>query len=263
MPLSKRQRSGESDNDEMDNFEQQNFTQQRHLIFEKLLNIENVNNEKIDKLMADIVLLNEKVSELQEENVKQKKMIFELKEENSNLKMIVNNVEQLTQADSVILYGLPRSKEVSDFSVIKNVGDQLNIAVNEGDVSDIFRIGSQPDDDDDDEEENVKCPPLVVKFTRKALKNKFMHLKRKKKVTAENVGYKNCKNQVYINEFLTRSNLELLKYAQQLKEFGFKYVWAARGKILVRCEKGASFTIDNKDHVDRLLNRERRRSSQQ
>lgn len=251
MPLPKRQRSGDYDNgDEMDRFSEQSFTQQRHLIFEKLLSIENVNNDKISKLMQDVESLMLKVTELEKENVK--------------LKAVINNLEQKNQSDSVILYGVPRSKEMSDLTVVKNIGKQLNVTVSENDVSDIFRLGPKPDEDDDEEsDENTKCPPLVVKFTRKMMKNKFIKLRGRKKLTTADIGYENCRNRVYINEYLTKSNLELLKYSQKLKEFDIKYVWPAGGKILVKCEKGGTFSIDNKEHVDRLVkNRQSQRSSQ-
>lgn len=240
MPQPKRQRSGESDvsTDEMDHFSQQSFTQQRQLIFEKLLSIENVNKDKINNLVKDVESLKTKVEVLEKEN--------------THLKNIINNVDQSNISDSVVLYGIPIKKDVSDVTVVKNIGEKLNIPVTESDISDLFRLGPKEETNEENSEE-PKCVPLVVKFTRQTMKDKFMNQRRKKNLKATDVGYKDCKTPVYINEFLTKTNLKLLKYAKKLKEYDIKYVWPSRGKIMVTTECGGRFSIDDIEHVDRLI----------
>lgn len=101
----KRQRNGESDNssDEMVNFTQENFSQQRHLIFEKLLSIENNNKETINKLLEEVELLKQKVTVLEKENV--------------YLKREINSANQSILSDSIIIYGVPKSDQISDITV--------------------------------------------------------------------------------------------------------------------------------------------------
>lgn len=247
MPASaKRQRNGDSDisdnsSDEMEYFNKQKFTQQRQLIFEKLLSIEKVNKEKFENLTEEIKLLKQKIVELEDENVK--------------LKNNVNYVNQSSLSDSVIIYGVPNNKQISDLSVVKNLGDKLNIPVDENDVSDIFRIGPKPteSEDEEDNDDEPKCPPLVVKFTRKTVKMSFMTKRRNINLSADDIGLEKCKNRVYINEYLTKSNLELLKYSQRLKKYDVKYVWPAGGKILARWDSGGIFSINDKNQVDCIV----------
>lgn len=239
----KRKRNGDSDNssDEMEFFTKQKFTQQRQLIYEKLLLIENEYKETFTDLVEDVKLLKQKVLELEKENVE--------------LKNAVNTVNQSNLSNSVIIYGVPKDKNISDSTIVKNIGEKLNISVTENDLSDTFRIRPRSDEDEEQEESSnePKCPPLVVKFTRKTLKTSFMKQRGKKNLAAADIGIEKCTNRVYINEYLTKNNLELLKYAQKLKKYDIKYVWPAGGKILVKNNGGNVFSIDDKDHVDSII----------
>lgn len=148
--------------------------------------------------------------------------------------------------------------------LVKNISEKLNIPVTENDLSDVFRIKAKSNDDDDEvrSEDKPKCPPLVVRFARKTMKSTFIKQRGKQKLSAVDAGFVKCKNRVYINEYLTKSNLELLKYAQRLKKYDVKYVWPAGGKILVRCDNNGTFSLDDKDHVNHLVSSRERQKSQ-
>lgn len=245
----KRRRNGGSDNeasdnseDEMQQFTESSFTQQRNLIFKKLLSIENENKKTIENLTDDIELLKSKVEQLEEENIK--------------LKRELNYVHQSDLSDSIIIYGVPENKNIPDKTLIKNIGDQLNIPLIDQDLSDTYRIKPKAEDDEEDEkssEEDIKCPPIVVKFTRKTLKSAFIKQRSKANLSAADIGIENCNNRVYINELLTKSNLELLRYAKELKKYDAKFVWCTSGKILVRDKKGLTIHVKDKAHADRLI----------
>lgn len=59
---------------------------------------------------------------------------------------------------------------------------------------------------------------------------------------------------VFVNDFLTKESLELLKYAKSLKAVGYKFIYTQSGKIIARKdEKSRQVFLKNMDDIDQLL----------
>lgn len=236
----KRSRNSESsssessgDEQEMDTFDGADEKTQRRLIFEKLLNIEQNNGKLLSSLTEDVKDLKEKVATLEKENT-------ELREE-------IEFIKQVNLSNSIVIYGIPIQKKVPDITLVQKVASKLGLTFEESDVSETFRLGTKTS-------ASSSTPPLVVRFVRISARTSFISAKNRKNLKTTDIGLHGESKRIFINEYLTRNNHDLLRYAKQLKEHDYKYVWPAGGKVFVRKQEGdKAIIIRTKLMVDELL----------
>lgn len=231
----KRSRDAESssskssgDEQEMDTFDGADEKTQRRLIFEKLLNIEQNNGKLLSSLTEDVKDLKEKVATLEKENT-------ELREE-------IEFIKQVNLSNSIVIYGIPIQKKVPDITLVQKVASKLGLT-----LSETFRLGTKTS-------ASSSTPPLVVRFVRISARTSFISAKNRKNLKTTDIGLQGESKRIFINEYLTRNNHDLLRYAKQLKEHDYKYVWPAGGKVFVRKQEGdKAIIIRTKLMVDELL----------
>lgn len=98
--------------------------------------------------------------------------------------------------------------------------------------------------------------PVIVEFKNKDDKKAFLEERKNKgKITAANCGLQGENTAIYFNEDLSPEERSLFRKARELKEKGFKYVWAKNGNVLVRqSDDSAIIRIKKESDVDGLMN---------
>lgn len=220
--------------EEETNFDELDECMQRKLIFNKLISLERRNGKLLGTLTKDVDELKTKVAVLEKENQK-------LREE-------INLVKQMNLSNSVVFYGIPDKTDVADVDIVTKVATKLGLDVTERDISDTFRLSVKS-------KEGSKHPPLVSKFVRQVTKTNFIKAKGQKNLKTSDIGLGGESKWIFVNEYLTRNNNDLLKYAKQLRDHDYKYVWPSKGRVLVKKQEGGkAIVIKDKSMVDKLLN---------
>lgn len=100
---------------------------------------------------------------------------------------------------------------------------------------------------------------MVVKFVRKIVKTNFIKAKDRKNLKTADFGLKGENKRIFVNEYLTRNQNDLFRYARQLKNHNYKYIWPAAGKVLAKKQEGDKpIVISDKSMVDKLLRNRKR-----
>lgn len=80
------------------------------------------------------------------------------------------------------------------------MGNTIGVHLKEEDIDHITRLRGRSD----------KPGPIIVSFTRKERKEKCISSRRNRSLYATEIGFENCRNQIHINEDLTKQKKELL-----------------------------------------------------
>ncbi|CAB4023920.1 Hypothetical predicted protein [Paramuricea clavata] len=165
-------------------------------------------------------ILSKAVSTLVEESVQQAtkpllEKIEALEAELTNVRVQANENEQYSRKYNLRIVGLNENDgENCVGEVIKLCKEKLNVNVDERDIDRAHRLGPKA--------LSGRSRTVIVKFKSYGAKAEICRQRKLLKGT-----------QYYINEDLTKFNIELLNYARDQKSF-IKSAWSADGKILVR-----------------------------
>lgn len=122
------------------------------------------------------------------------------------------------------MLGIPYRANENLKQVVEKISREVQVDVSNEKFS-VFRIGKR--------EEN-KASPIKIKFENEEIKNKILKSPRKIHLTTQILGYK-VTGKVFINQDLTKRNLELFKKCNTYKkENEFKYLWIKDGNIFLR-----------------------------
>ena len=199
-------------------------------------------NLKIESQARELFLLAQKVDSLEKKldtvQASNSALSTELKtviDENNSLRSTVENQEQYTRIDNVLVHGvpLPPSGQTENlFEVIPNILNKLLPAVSltPETISAVHRL---PSASHNAASSTPKPPPVVVKFVRRQTKNFVM------------VNRKFLKGkQTVISEHQSPSRSALLKKASQLAAANkVQSAWSQDGKILLRSLKDRTVQI--------------------
>lgn len=173
---------------------------------------------KYDEYIIKNKMLEETCETLRKENGVLKKEVKELKE-----RMDTN--EYTLREKNIEIQGIPYNKNEKLSETIIEMGNNIGIHLKEEDIDHITRLRGRSD----------KPGPIIVAFTKKESKEKFMSSRRNRSLYAREIGFENSRNQIYINEDLTKQKKELLWKTRKIKkERNFKYVWCKQGNIFLR-----------------------------
>lgn len=234
----KKRKSDDVDNESdtlcPDDFEQLDEIQQRKLIYSKLIELDYSNKKVIKEISRDIGDLKVKVSKLEKEN--------------HELRLEINFIQQVNLNNSLVVYGVPKSNNIDDISIVQRIAAKLDIQVLRQDISETFRLRVKSGEDH---------PPLVVKFVRRSQRTELIEKKKKKNLKTSDIDLEGDSKRIFLNEYLSKNNTELLKYAKTLKEHNYKYIWPSGGRILAKKKEGDKpIIIPDRAKVDELLGKE-------
>lgn len=180
--------------------------------------------------------------------------ISELEDKNSSLTQRINDLENSTRLDSLIIYGLPEKPLTHDSSndlslksandeipgILSMCRDRLEISLNENDIIYARRITKGSKDTN---------RPVLVKFATIGVRNRI-YATRKSLRTSSSSSYE---VRIYINEHLTKTNAHIFAQARKLiREGKIHAAWSSGGYIFIRRTNSLSDKPKKMTSVDDL-----------
>lgn len=192
--------------------------------------IEFMSNE-FDSFKNELLKHKEDVNKLNKE-------VMTLKQENEKLKSEVAEMQGYTRKDSVVVTGIPETKNESVFEVFNKLSSVIKSPVVSNGLSTAHRLPSRG-------KEQIK--PIVFKFVRRQDKEGW--LADFKQAASEDNGGAGistktlCRSlaegRVCAYQHLAPTTMELFRETKKLAtQKGYRFVWIRDGKILVRKEEG-------------------------
>lgn len=188
--------------------------------------------ESVDKIEQAIQTLSGKYDEVLEKLDRQDGQIKDLKKrvtkmessESSNqiklLKEEINELEWRGRRQNLEIHGLPAEPNEDLLTKVNEVAKKLELPELHDIDAAMHRLPARPN----------KTPGIVVRFTRQALRDKWLDSRRK---------LKRSETTVHILENLTKHNRALLWSARQwARNKQYRYVWHRDGKVFVRRSDG-------------------------
>lgn len=163
-------------------------------------------------------------------------------EDKKYIQMLEEKIEALersSRASGLEIRNIPKSTDHTPetkeelCSIIRNLGETLDISIQNTDIKDIFRTGSK---------DSIK--PIITEFSSTILKEKILSAVKKfnqnkppgEKLNTSHLNLSNCPiKPVYVSESLTQRNQKLFYMTRNLqKDLGYKFCWTSRGVIYIR-----------------------------
>ena len=116
---------------------------------------------------------------------------------------------------------MPVSSSENSNDIVIQIGQLLDINIEKSDISISHRLPS----------EEGYTPPIIVKFTRRDVRNSLLSQKKTlRSMSALDLGL-NQESKLYLNESLTQRGRLLLKAVKSFKrDFNYKFVSTSNGK---------------------------------
>lgn len=172
-------------------------------------------SKRFDELEATLKEKDEKIKELETKIDNLEDQNEDLVTQNRNFLNKIDDLEQYSRRNCLLLHGVDENDdENTDELVLTTVAVEMGIQLNEEDIDRTHRLGKP-------NRKDGKPRPIIVKFTRYAVRNKVFIYKRSLKG-----------KRFLITESLTAYRMKLLIEAQN--KFGTKNVWTSDGRILYK-----------------------------
>jgi hypothetical protein len=188
-----------------------------------------------------------KIAECEKELLRMNNEVIKLSSELKKSKQEVNELEQYSHRNNLIIYGIPEDKGENIQHVLRRLANALQFAEWSPSLVDaVHRMGKS----------NQSQPrPIIIKFVSRLVKEEFwIKRKVKRNLKATDLGF-SSENSIYINESLTHANRELLRMTRvAARQKGYTQVWTSNCSIFVRREKGSQLIkITSTNDIDLLL----------
>ncbi|XP_073820347.1 uncharacterized protein [Musca autumnalis] len=188
-------------------------------------------SSQYDQILTGVKKNTIKIKTLQKQNKR-------LNEHVNKLQTTVNFLNNQRVQNNCIINGVNADANTQPIDVVLKIVSKAGCVIDEKEIDDAYFINRNM---------QTSKTAVVVKFANKKSKALFMKDKKNLKDDAE------LKN-VFVNDFLTKDTLELLKYAKSLKTLGYKYIYTRDGKIFTRKDTNArSIQLRSLDDVDNIL----------
>ena len=203
---------------------------------------------KYDALLNQLKDTNRKVNSHASDVAKVKENLKEIEKLAYNASSEVEQISQYLRRDCLEITGIAANKECSAEAITKSIGDVIGVPLQDNDISIAHPIPTY----------KVGAPPkLVVKFTRRSLRNKFYSNRRKlARKKAKDLPNLNLSSEadVFISESLTPFKKKLFGDANKVKKhLKWKYIWTYNGRIFIReNEHKPSFSFDNAEDLNKF-----------
>lgn len=210
-------------------------------------------NQKYEEILKKLSLYEEERKDLVNEN---KSIKVELRDTTKKLKDLMDrcdDLEQYSRRECVEIRGIPlpaNPRLENTNEIVMKVADLMEVDVKDEDISVSHRLKTS----ESYHGRNIQAPPIIVKFTRRAVKEKLY--KARKKLTGlstKDLGY-NTEQNIYIAESLTQKNKVLFKEAYKVKkDKQFKFIWTSSSKIyLRRSESSPVHLVKNMNDLQKI-----------
>lgn len=177
--------------------------------------------------------LREELAQVRKEVKSNQDQLRALTKENENLKLEVNDLQQYTRRENIMIFGVPETDGQSTSDDIENVSQAIGGAHLLSDVSIAHRLPAKPG----------KTRPIVARFFRRSSRDEWLHLFRqeaKKDFSGPGIPTKKVNThlppgRVTAGEQLTKETRDLLNRTRDAARMNdYKFVWTRDGKVFVR-----------------------------
>jgi hypothetical protein len=143
------------------------------------------------------------------------------------LESTVDELQSYLRRDLLEIHGVPLAAHENTDEIVLKVAEAIDPdhVLSENEISISHRLPAR----------NNNIPPIIVKFTRRSVRDRLFTKKRNLgSITARDLGF-NGDSRLYVNESLTRKSREILRNVKDFRsEFKFKHMWTKNGKIYLR-----------------------------
>ncbi|XP_040062936.1 uncharacterized protein LOC115330505 [Ixodes scapularis] len=177
---------------------------------------------KYDSLLATVSAHATDMNELRTEVASLKDTVCEQAHTIQSLQTELNDADQRGRQHSMEIHGMTVKPDEALPSILAGLADKLGIPGHQtADVVSVFRLPGK----------RAIKPPILVKFTSAATKDKWMQARCK----LRQLSHDNPPERLYFNGSLTQTNRELFWQARALgKKRGYKFVWVKNARIFAR-----------------------------
>lgn len=200
-------------------------------------------NEALDSLESQLVENTKALKAQNEQNVKLNELIENLTTENIQLKKQVKKLEaqveymeQYSRSNCVEIQGIPQSPSEDVLTIVKQVGQALDMEITDTMVDACHRLGKQTGENP---------PGIIVKFVRRFDKEEILKKRRvKRTLSTRHIPGRTDDRAIYVNESLSPARRRLHAMARQVqREKNYKFLWVRNGKIFLRKEENAPVKV--------------------
>lgn len=142
----------------------------------------------------------------------------------------INELEQYSKKNCVIINGVPEAPDESALGLVMEIGRLIDVEILPTDIDNVHRMGKQKNDD--------KPRPIIVKFVRYLKRSEFYQERksvREARVPEDSRFTATMLDRVYIADCLTRHNGAIMFVARQLRKDGMiAHCWTDGGVMKVR-----------------------------
>lgn len=155
---------------------------------------------------------------------------------------------------------------VSEESGENTTAKKIGVTIEERDIVSTQRTGMVQQYHGDRESGDRTAPPrprpLVVRFTRRHLRDEMLRAARVRR-TADTTGVVSQPSRFYVNERLSWQNRKLFYLSRQMgNKENWRYIWTRGGRVYVRREAGArAHAIRTEDDIQKVFGKNQVRTS--
>lgn len=201
-----------------------------------------------DEMKADQDRLNGKIKTLRENEICLQRQCDKLSAEIEILQTQHEQAEQYSRRHNIIIEGVPEIPNENIYDTVNKfaVAVDETIVLNQ-DIQAAHRLPSKHPN---------RPRPVVVQFSNRQKRDAVLKKSRNRRIQTTAFTPNVPPSVVFVNEHLTPFYKKLLFEAKKLKtERGFKYIWIANSKILVKKDDGdAAVVIRSPSCIAKLLN---------
>lgn len=189
--------------------------------------------EDIRREMADLKKLlgasNNELKSLKEENKALKESLASCAARVKNLEEENLKQQQWVRMHNVEIVGVPEEKDEVPLNVVLKLSQHIGVPILPSDIEFAYRVQPRR------AASASRARPIVARLKQRSVKDQLLAAARKKRnLTAGDMGIGGDTNKIFINENLTKENKILLNSCKQkAKEVNFKFLWTKNCRIFV------------------------------
>lgn len=166
-----------------------------------------------------------RIEEVEKSNAEMKVELEEIKAENVMLRARIDESEQYSRKRNVIISGIPYEEGEEIKTKIQKFATDIQINLEDYDINAVHRLLNKRG-----------IPPVILCLNSLDKKEKLINWS---KINYEkNKKSGKIKNQIFINEHLTKNNEILLKKAKAAENI--KYAWFKNGNVLIKRDENST-----------------------
>ncbi len=182
--------------------------------------IKNTVKSSKEELKKEINVLQKQIAELTVDKEMKAKEIVELREENTKLNIRIEELENYSRRDNIVIHGLPEEQNEGEeelLNLINGVADSPGVPLQPYEIHAFHRLPTK----------EGKNKPVIVKLNNRQTKARLV--RRSKQIKLQNI---------FVNEYVSKQTNELFSAARLAKKDGkFQFVWLKEGQVFVRREE--------------------------